>query len=801
MRIYSSLTKHIFNQSENPVDDFNLQFGKIVSSLMDDDPRNWTSKQCSSLNLKMICHKLQMQLTDIDQVLDPVQLVSFLLKLISTELNPSPADKFAAELDTFTKCILSDAEAMNTTNSSVVEIQAGESISKALEDWATFTEHNFFSPQLRERSPAQIRRRFRSFPSKLLISCPRYFKDTEWVVKEVAQKLIVEDELDLSWLKSDGEIFQPTMELGEESENGPVCDEIRMLFEMGFSQKLARKALDRASWDVEGAAEWLLMNPEQEIPSANHEISAKPSSATFSIENYEGELASEENPVFAKITLTRETRQFTEEEFEKRQREYTEFVFDPESVALLESFGIPTGLAKKALRICKGEIERSADWAFNNWDSPIYEDDLEEPLVTEESVTAQAKKVKDELNSLQREGQELMRQMAKEKRNPTTDFVTEMVDRLEGRKAASQSAIPRAIRPKKKLETPNEALAASASPTTQAMLELMDDLEIQPPLPKQENQILEIKEENAISNPEYYRLDLDLTDQSTIHDVLVNENGCMEDTTDCNTTDYDTDYIVIDNLTDYHEQELTDSRSDEAIPLEELELLERPASESDRLSLIDELINESVQQIDKQIEENTASSFENLKMSEDLRRSPSPPQIVDPLSVISEENSQLPTDFCTSPENSLKSECDDSQPTMTLSSVIKGQSISELGQEITKSSCTPSMETVLTPAVPEKKKKKKIIKKIVKKKVKRSTKENQNENANNSVENAKYSLVSFISRTDGTPMLPHFSYFEKSGENEWLVFDDGNVGICSEDRVAEAKSTAVLFLYDRLNEI
>ena len=52
-------------------------------------------------------------------------------------------------------------------------------------------------------------------------------------------------------------------------------------------------------------------------------------------------------------------------------------------------------------------------------------------------------------------------------------------------------------------------------------------------------------------------------------------------------------------------------RSDEAIPLEELELLERPASESDRLSLIDELINESVQQIDKQIEENVVS---NLKM-------------------------------------------------------------------------------------------------------------------------------------------------------------------------------------------
>ena len=82
---------------------------------------------------------------------------------------------------------------------------------------------------------------------------------------------------------------------------------------------------------------------------------------------------------------------------------------------------------------------------------------------------------------------------------------------------------------------------------------------------------------------------------------------------------------------------------------------------------------------------------------------------------------------------------------MTFPSVINGTtSVSELGQEMTKSSCTPSMDTVLTPALPEKKKKKKIIKKIIKKKVKKSTKENANgnpnENGNNSVENAKYSL-------------------------------------------------------------
>ena len=50
-------------------------------------------------------------------------------------------------------------------------------------------------------------------------------------------------------------------------------------------------------------------------------------------------------------------------------------------------------------------------------------------------------------------------------------------------------------------------------------------------------------------------------------------------------------------------------------------------------------------------------------MAKELRRLPDEiTPFVDPLSIISEENSHLPTDFCTSPENSLKSECEDSQP-------------------------------------------------------------------------------------------------------------------------------------------
>ena len=87
----------------------------------------------------MISHCLQTVLPDMDLVLDPVLVVSSLLKLVSTKVNPSPAGKFAGELDTFTKCILSEAEAMSTTASNVLEIQINESISKAIEEWATFT--------------------------------------------------------------------------------------------------------------------------------------------------------------------------------------------------------------------------------------------------------------------------------------------------------------------------------------------------------------------------------------------------------------------------------------------------------------------------------------------------------------------------------------------------------------------------------------------------------------------------------------------------------------------------------------
>ena len=91
----------------------------------------------------MLIHRLHPTLPDIDHVLDPTLLVSSLLKLISTELTPSPAEKFTGQLDTFTKCIISEAEALTTTSSNVLEIEAEESISKSIQEWANFTGKRF----------------------------------------------------------------------------------------------------------------------------------------------------------------------------------------------------------------------------------------------------------------------------------------------------------------------------------------------------------------------------------------------------------------------------------------------------------------------------------------------------------------------------------------------------------------------------------------------------------------------------------------------------------------------------------
>ena len=98
--------------------------------------------------------------------------------------------------------------------------------------------------------------------------------------------------------------------------------------------------------------------------------------AAFIIPDYDENDTGINEPIeFTNYTFGRIRRECTDEEFEYRRREFEEFVPDEKSIKELEFCGIGHALAKKALRICRGDIERSADWAFNNWNSPTDEDE------------------------------------------------------------------------------------------------------------------------------------------------------------------------------------------------------------------------------------------------------------------------------------------------------------------------------------------------------------------------------------------------------------------------------------------
>ena len=482
-----------------------------------------------------------------------------------------------------------------------------------------------------------------------------------------------------------------------------------MLCEMGFSQSLARRALDRTRWDVESAAEWCIAHCEEDNAVADNSNAAGvnvgadegdgPSSGgeAFVIPDFDdNETGKNDTLEFEQIKFGRIKITYTEEEFESRRREYEAYEPDEESIHQLEFLGIGHALARKALRICRGDIERSADWAFNNWNSPTEDDSPEKDLLE------QTQHVRNQISDLQREGEEIMKQMAKEKANPTTDFVTEMVERLEGRKSKPMAmSKPQPVRGRgnRRLNaSPHaERPLVTGSPTTQALHDLMADLGgspagfMSPPrsLPQMQTPPTRPFVTSLLPTQNLMLDDSDFnpTSDVSLADELINENNCMVDTTDYATTDYDTDFIVTDNMTD-----LTEDMTEAEDPLESIELEqvdeepevdnllhELQAVPSDNQSMIDQLINESVQQIDKQIEMNVAaSSIENLKMASSIESSEKErfetirvsDQGIPDLSIISEEQSRIPTDFCTSPEGSFKSECDSNADSIMTDSIV-----------------------------------------------------------------------------------------------------------------------------------
>ena len=82
------------------------------------------------------------------------------------------------------------------------------------------------------------------------------------------QPMAVEDEIDLTWMTSDARDLEVNMSL-DEKDKEPMTGEVKILCEMGFSQSMARKALDRTRWDVEAAAEWCIAHIGEEIGIEN----------------------------------------------------------------------------------------------------------------------------------------------------------------------------------------------------------------------------------------------------------------------------------------------------------------------------------------------------------------------------------------------------------------------------------------------------------------------------------------------------------------------------------------------------
>ena len=73
-----------------------------------------------------------------------------------------------------------------------------------------------------------------------------------------------------------------------------------------------------------------------------------------------------EEIVFHRIDLTNKKRSLPDFDYTPRKR----YIPNELDIQQLELLGIHRPLAIKSLRICGGSVERAADWAFNNWDTP-----------------------------------------------------------------------------------------------------------------------------------------------------------------------------------------------------------------------------------------------------------------------------------------------------------------------------------------------------------------------------------------------------------------------------------------------
>jgi len=227
----------------------------------------------------------------------------------------------------------------------IFRVPLKQNLTQALETWGNESIERFFSPILQEESPATRSRRFKVFPNKLLIAPERYYKNSDWITEEYPVAMNVEDEIDLSWLKMSEDI-KSDMEIDHGAP--PATGTVKILIEMGFSEKLARKALDRTAWDIEAAAEWCCMHLDD--PVEDNVVTAPPSGdqpnddsseeKPFEVPKDTLESEIKNDPIeFSTFEWTSRRFEFNGEEFERRARNYNPFEPTELQIQQLEMLG------------------------------------------------------------------------------------------------------------------------------------------------------------------------------------------------------------------------------------------------------------------------------------------------------------------------------------------------------------------------------------------------------------------------------------------------------------------------------
>eukprot|EP00252_Welwitschia_mirabilis_P020737 TRINITY_DN5140_c0_g2_i1.p1 TRINITY_DN5140_c0_g2~~TRINITY_DN5140_c0_g2_i1.p1 ORF type:complete len:813 (-),score=191.31 TRINITY_DN5140_c0_g2_i1:262-2700(-) len=189
--------------------------------------------------------------------------------------------------------------------------------------------HDFYSTAMNAKTTAMKTAGLATFPEYLVLHMRKFVLDVGWVPKKLDVLIDVPDIIDISHMRSKG--LQPGEELlPENGQAFPTADEaiVSQLAAMGFPPLHCQKAaINTSNSGVEDAMNWLLNHMED--PDIDMPLSS------------EGQHTKPTQPV------------------------------DEGLVNTLVGFGFKENVARKALRVSGGDVERATEWIFSQPEGSI----------------------------------------------------------------------------------------------------------------------------------------------------------------------------------------------------------------------------------------------------------------------------------------------------------------------------------------------------------------------------------------------------------------------------------------------